>query len=184
MKKFVALPLLMLLFGTAAFAQMQTTGPMWVLGLNVGYGLPLGDFKDGFDGAVVAGASGCYMFTDKYGLELGGEWVKFPTKASSDVTWQFIPVMVDFVANFPMNAPVVPYLKGGLGIYFETAEVKVGSLKVSESTNDFGFNLGGGVKFPIAETTAIDVGARFHNVMTEGKSTQYFTVGAGVDFAF
>jgi opacity protein-like surface antigen len=185
MKKFVVLPLLLLVFGaTAAFAQMEAAGPTWMLEGNIGYGLPMGDFKDGFDGAVAAGASGCYMFTGKYGLELGAEWVKFPTKASSDFTFQFIPVMADFVANFPMSAPVVPYLKGGLGVYFETAEVKIGSVKVSESTNDFGFNLGGGVKFPLSETTVIDIGARFHNVMTEDESTQYFTVGAGIGFMF
>jgi opacity protein-like surface antigen len=144
----------------------------------------MGDFGDGFDGAVAADASVCYLFTDKYGLEVGAEWVKFPTKASSDVTFQFMPVMADFVANFPMNAPVVPYLKGGLGVYFETAEVEIGGVKVSDSTNDFGFNLGGGVKFPLSETTVIDIGARFHNVMTEDKSTQYFTVGAGIGFMF
>jgi hypothetical protein len=196
MKKLVVLPLLLLLFGTAAFAQMEAAGPMWAFGANVGYGLPMGDFKDAYDGGLTVGASGCYMFTGKYGLEVAAEWSKFPANddlvslleilSGEDVeaNFQFMPVMVDFVAMFPMNGPVTPYLKGGLGMYFETAELEIAGEKDSESENDFGFNLGGGVKIPVAETTAIDIGARFHNVMTEDESTQYFTISAGVGFMF
>ncbi|MCX5801768.1 MAG: porin family protein [Candidatus Eisenbacteria bacterium] len=197
MKKFVVLPLILLFFGaTAAFAQMETTSSAWVLGLNVGYGLPMGDFGDAYDGGLTAGASVGYMFTGKYGLEVGMEWSKFAANddlvavlealSGEDVeaNFQFMPVMVDFVANFPMSSSVTPYLKGGLGMYFETAEITIADDTESDSESDFGFNIGGGVKFPISATALIDFGARFHNVMTEDNSTQYFTIGAGVDFMF
>jgi len=186
MKKFAVLSLIFMLFSAgAALAQMEPASSMWVVNGHVGYGLPLGNFSDGFDGAFVAGAGVCYMFTNMYGLELGADWDKFPTKASSDVTWQFIPVTVDLVVNLPMSSsPIKPYIKGGVGMYFETAEVKVLGVKVSDSTNDFGVNIGAGIKFPVAETTSIDIGARFHNVMTESESSQYMTFTAGVGFMF
>ena len=198
MKKFVVLPLLLLVFGaTAAFAQMETAGPMWAFGAHGGYGLPTGDFKDVYDGGLTVGASGCYMFTGNYGLELAVEWSKFPVTdayldllkalpgvTDADANFQFLPVTFDFVANFPMGGPVAPYLKGGLGMYFETAEVEINGEKDTATENDFGFNLGGGVKFPLSETTVIDVGGCFHNVMTEDESTQYFTISAGVGFMF
>jgi opacity protein-like surface antigen len=197
MKKFFVLPLILLLFvATTALAQMEPAGSMWTIGANVGYGLPMGDFKDGYDGALTVGGDACYMFTGKYGLELAAQWSKFPANAdlvdalellageSVDANFQFMPVMVDFVAMFPMNAPVTPYLKGGVGMYFETAEVEIGGEKDSVSENDFGVNIGAGMKYAIAETTAIDIGARFHNVMTENQSTQYFTISAGVGFTF
>ena len=217
MKKFVALPLILLFFGaTAALAQMETASPMWVFGANVGYGLPMGDFKDGYtwkmaddreftlgyDGALSAGVSGCYMFTDKYGVELAVDWNKFPVNdvskdtltsrmmdVETDANFQFIPVTVDFLANFPVAAPIVPYVKGGLGIYFWKHEtdpettIAIDKLK-NQSGNDFGFNLGVGIKYPVAETTILDVGARFHNIMTEDTSIQYFTFTAGVGFMF
>jgi len=188
--------LLTVLGSTIAIAQTGATSPMWAFGANVGYALPMGDFKDAYNGGLTLGASGCYMFTDKYGLEITAEWSKFPANddlvsaletisgGSADANFQFLPVTVDFLEYFPMNAPIVPYLKGGLGIYFETAEVEIGGEKDTRSENDFGFNLGGGAKIPVTKTMAIDAGLRFHNVMTEDKSTQYFTFCAGVGFMF
>lgn len=196
-RSFVVLPLVLLALGSAvAFAQTETTGSSWVFGANAGYALPTGDFHDAYNGGLSIGVSGCYMFTNKYGLEIAAEWSKFSanddlvsaleslTGEQVDANFQFLPIMVGFVTNFPINASVVPYVKGGLGVYFETAELEVANAKDTRTENDFGFNLGGGVKIPVAKMTTIDVGLRFHNVMTEDQSTQYFTFSAGVGFMF
>jgi len=194
----IALTLLLALIGpSAALAQTETAGPTWMLGVNAGVDLPMGDFKDAYKSAFTIGGSAAYMFTDKYGLELGLEWSKFDASddlmsaleeaapgETVDATFQFLPVTVDFVEYFPVTPRLVPYVKGGLGIYFETAELEVSGKKDRRTDNDFGFNLAGGVKIPIQKMVSIDAGVRFHNVMTEDQSTQYFTFTAGLGVAF
>lgn len=180
----------------AALAQTEPAGPMWALGANIGYDLPTGDFNDAYKGGLTLGGNASYMFTSKYGLELGVEWSKFSASddlvsaleeasgTTADASFKFLPVMVDFVEYFPVNARLVPYVKGGLGIYFETAELEIGGEKDTRNENDFGFNLGGGARIPINKMVSVDAGLRFHNVMTEDKSTQYFTFNAGLAVMF
>jgi opacity protein-like surface antigen len=199
MKKSVVPPLLLLILAlgsTATLAQTQAAGPRWMFGGGVGYDLPIGSFRDAYNGGLTVAADGCYMFNGKSGLELAAEWAEFPanddyvseledlTGKHSDADFQCLPIMVDFVETFPIGSPVVPYVKGGLGIYLETAEREIGGEKESKNETDFGLNVGAGIRLPIAKTIAIDVGARFHNVMTEDKSTQYLTISAGVGFMF
>ncbi|KPJ61032.1 MAG: hypothetical protein AMJ46_03380 [Latescibacteria bacterium DG_63] len=194
MKKFLALltvPLALALCVTPGLAQMEMGGPMWAFWARAGYALPMGDFSDAYDGAIVAGVGGCYMFTEQYGLELSAEWNKFSANDDlmdalqmldpdiEDATAQISPVMVDFVGSFPAGN-MTPYIKGGIGMYFESWEVD----SESESQSDFGFNIGAGIKFPVAETTAIEVGAQMHHILTEDEATQYVTATVGVGFMF
>jgi outer membrane protein W len=198
MKRFLALltvPLALVLFVAPGLAQMEMDGPMWAFGAHAGYALPMGDFGDGYDGAIMAGVTGCYMFTEMYGLELGADWNKFAVNDDvkeewealdpdfEDLTLQIIPVTLDFVATFPAG-DFMPYVKGGLGMYFWTSKYESGGDSEDTSENDFGINGAVGVKIPVAETTMFNVGAAFHHIMTEDESTQYFTIGAGVSFLF
>jgi len=187
---------LMALGSTPALAQTEAGGPKWKLGAGAGYGFPVGSFRDAYDGGFTFGASGCYMFSSKHGLELAAERAKFPanndyvialeglTGNHADADFVYLPIMVNFVESFPIGGSVVPYVKGGLGIYFETAEREIAGKKQSRNENDFGFNLGGGIRLPVAKAMEIDVAARFHSIMTEDRSTQYLTIGAGIGFMF
>lgn len=196
MKKVLALlavPLALALCVTPGSAQMEMGSPTWVFVAHAGYALPMGDFGDFYDGAIVAGVSGGYMFTEQYGLLVGVDWNKFSANDDyvedlellgyDDATVQMIPVMVDFVATFPAG-DFTPYVKGGVGMYFESWECECGGDTETDSQNDFGFNGGVGVKIPVAETTVLIVGASFHHILTEDESTQYVSVGAGVGFLF
>ncbi|UCF79542.1 MAG: porin family protein [Candidatus Eiseniibacteriota bacterium] len=198
MKKFLALltvPLALVLCAAPGFAQMEMGGPMWAFGANVGYALPMGDFGDAYDGAISAGVTGCYMFNEQYGLELGVDWNKFSANDDlmdalqaldpgvEDMTMQIIPVMLDFVGTFPAG-DLMLYAKGGIGMYFMTLECTCDGDSDTESESEFGMNGGVGLKVPIAETTMFTVGVAFHHILTEDESTQYFGINAGVGFLF
>jgi len=204
MKKLFLLPLVILLFGSVALAQMETPSPMILVSGNVGYALPMGEFKDTYDGGIAAGASGCYMFNKMYGVELGAQWSKFEAndktvdKIKADlsvddakINFQFVPVTLDFVLDIPVQAPVIPYVKAGVGLYFWTNEAEItGLAKETDSKNDFGFNGGLGVNIPVSETTLINIGAQYHYVKVdagtgvETAKAQYATFSAGVGFMF
>ena len=49
---------------------------------------------------------------------------------------------------------------------------------VDESNTDFGFHLGGGLDF-----AKFGIDARYHSIQTEGSATNYFTVGAHLNFS-
>jgi opacity protein-like surface antigen len=72
-----------------------------------------------------------------------------------------------------------PFGTGGAGLY---------NLRFSEggetfSDSKFGFNLGGGVQFkPSPGPVSFGVEARWHDVLTEGSSTNLLTVMGGVNF--
>jgi opacity protein-like surface antigen len=197
-KSFVpALLLVLMTVGLApALAQTEAVGSKWKLGASAGYGFPIGSFRDAYDGGLTFGASGCYMFNRRHGLELAAERTNFAanndyvvaleglTGKHADASFLYLPVMVNFVESFPTRGSVVPYVKSGLGVYFGTVEREIAGKKQSRGENDFGFNLGGGIRLPVAKAMEIDVAARFHSIMTEDKSTQYLTIGAGVGFMF
>ncbi len=195
MKKLLALfavPLVLALCATPGAAQMEMGGPTWVFIAHAGYALPMGDFGDYYDGAIAAGVAGAYMFTEQYGLVVGAGWNKFSANDDykddlelmgySDATVQIIPVTVNFAALFPAG-DFIPYVKGGIGMYFESWDVENGDTD-TDSQSDFGFNGGVGVKIPVAETTVLIIGADYHHILTEDEATQYFGIGAGVGFLF
>jgi len=201
MKKLCLLLPAVLLFVTPAFAQMEAGMSMMTVGASVGYGMPIGDFSDSYDGGFAVGLNGCYMFTDMYGLELAVDWTKFSandeivsamellTGEDVEIGWTMIPVTLDFMAAFPAGN-MKPYLKGGVGMYFESMKIEIGSESASESENKFGINFGAGIKIPFGETTMFDIGGTFHHVMTEDEdvpgswNAQYFTIKAGIGMTF
>ena len=197
MKKIGLLLIPALMLAAPAFAQMEAGMSMMTVGVGAGYAMPMGDFADWYDGGLIIGLNGCYMFTDMYGIEVGVDWAKFPVNSDFvdligmgdlDISAQYIPVTVDFMAKFPAGS-VSPYVKGGAGYYF-------GSLTGddvaddAESENDFGFNAGGGVKIPFGETMLFDLGLTYHYIMTEDSdvegsfNTSFLALKAGIGMKF
>ncbi|MFH0777745.1 MAG: porin family protein [Candidatus Eisenbacteria bacterium] len=180
----LSLPLLICLGFTSALVQGEMGGAKWGFGFDAGYAMPMGDFGDGFDGAITVGANACYMFTEQYALELAVGWNKHTCTDDEDWTFQLMPVSLNFMAGFPTGGKLIPYVKGGVGMYSEKIEYKLSGVSISDTESDFGFNAGGGVKFPVAETTLLDVGVRLHHILTEDEATQYVTATIGVGFMF
>jgi hypothetical protein len=51
------------------------------------------------------------------------------------------------------------------------------------SDTKFGANVGAGVGFPIAPKTRMSLLGQYHTVATDGTSTNYFAVKAGLGFS-
>ncbi len=72
-----------------------------------------------------------------------------------DVNTLFVNFYYDFYGK--NNNPIVPYVGGGLGMYFANVTV----LTSSQSTSDMAFNLTVGLTYNMAEKMALDFGYRF-----------------------
>jgi len=88
-------------------------------------------------------------------------------------------------ANAVISMPAMvtsPYLIGGVGMYnskFDTDEVELEDLE--DSSTDFGINIGIGAKFNLSGFgTFAEI--RYHNIFTEGSSTQFLPITFGIMF--
>jgi len=194
MKKIGLLLIPALMLAAPAFAQMEAGMSMITVGAGAGYALPMGDFADDFDGGLTIGLNACYMVTDMYGIEAGVDWAKFPATEDFlggldlDVNWQYIPVTLDFMAKFPAGN-FSPYAKAGVGYYFGSATGDDVPDNV-EGEDDFGFNVGGGVKIPFGEITMFDIGLTYHYILSEesdvenSSNTTFLAIKAGIGMKF
>jgi opacity protein-like surface antigen len=181
---------------TAAVALMASSafaaqGSSWI-GLTVHGDMPMGDFGDNFGFGYGGTASYTYMVTEPLGI---GADVGYHTWGASDDFLAGAPS--DFDATFnaiqfgahgkyviPGNEKMMPYIKVGLGMYngsvsFDNPPT---GLEEPDSESDFGISVGGGLDFLASENYTIGGQVMFHNVMTEGESTQFITLGIGVNF--
>ncbi|MBA2459230.1 MAG: outer membrane beta-barrel protein [Gemmatimonadales bacterium] len=71
-----------------------------------------------------------------------------------------------------------PYLIGGVGVYNVNPDSDL-----ADSSTEFGINAGAGFTVPIGQgTTRLFGEARFHNIFTEGSSTNILPITVGVMF--
>ncbi|HEY0528042.1 MAG TPA: outer membrane beta-barrel protein [Gemmatimonadaceae bacterium] len=89
-----------------------------------------------------------------------------------------------FTGNLVLGLPIAmfsPYAIGGVGLYRPSAAVN-GSGS-SNAENDFGFNVGGGIKIPVSTSFETFVEARWHRVNAQGGGTYSFVpITVGVMF--
>jgi hypothetical protein len=82
-----------------------------------------------------------------------------------------------------LGAPVGPsfFAQVGAGLYNVQGEVSFDSGgSVDASDSKFGANVGGGVGFPVGPKTRMHLIGQYHTVSTEGESTNYFSIKAGL----
>jgi outer membrane protein with beta-barrel domain len=85
-----------------------------------------------------------------------------------------------------LGAPVGPsiFMQVAGGLYNVKGEVKFDSGgSMNGSDTKFGANVGAGVGFPIAPKTRMSLLGQYHTVATDGTSTNYFAVKAGLGFS-
>ena len=85
-----------------------------------------------------------------------------------------------FTANAVFALPAsgfTPYVIGGAGLYRPSAGNTFGN---SASENDFGFNIGGGVKLPLSTSFETFVEARYNRVSITGGNLSFIPVTVGI----
>jgi opacity protein-like surface antigen len=161
-----------------ASARAQNPVGLGVLG---GASMPISDFSDGFDtGWHLGGFLTFHPAMVPFGLRAEGVYHSFNAKSSVEdinAKMKIINGNLNGVWEFPMaGSPIQPYAIGGVGIYNSKVTSDLGD---SGSNNDFGVNVGGGVRFALSGFSTF-VEARFHNIFSSGTSTRMIPISVGI----
>lgn len=143
-------------------------------GASVGVALPMGDFGDAFDAGWRIGGL-VQLKPAALPVALRGEvnYSSFGSKINGLGSSNILDVTANAVLPFSTDAQATTsfYGIGGLGIY---------NANRGGGTN-FGLNVGAGVNFNLAGFKAFGE-ARFHNVFSDGNSTQLIPLTFGIRF--
>lgn len=178
MKKLFTIIILLLFVSSYSSAQSKMA-----LGGNVGIALPMGDFGDAFKTGFGANAVFLYNFNENIDLTGSLGYFTWTSKASDDLTFSSIPILVGARYNLSQMSSLLPYGVVELGFHSVTAKAKVFGTTVSASETDFGFGLGAGFYYPINEKAKIDVNAKYNVISADGGSDGYLSICAGVLFS-
>jgi hypothetical protein len=154
--------------------------------LGGGLTLPLGNFGDavgtGFHGLAAVGFQPANF---PVGIQVDGMYQRLgidddPVFGEVDANIQLIQGTANAVYKFQTSeeTKVRPYIIGGVGVY----NVKATGDDVPDnagSDTEFGINGGAGFDF-VAGAVGVFVEGRFHNVFTEGESTNFIPITVGV----
>jgi opacity protein-like surface antigen len=176
------------ILGIAAVAMMAIAPASASAQMPINFGalggasIPIGDFGDVAEtGWHLGGFLAFRPAMMPFGLRAEGVYHRFSAKddvlLSADS--RTINVNLNGLWEFSMaGSPMQPYAIGGFGLYNSKA---TGDDVDDESSNDLGVNVGGGVRFALSGFSAF-VEARYHNIFTEGNSTQMIPLSFGFTF--
>lgn len=133
-------------------------------GTNTGYniGIVLGYKPQLLPVAVRAEAA-----YNQFGLQQGGGNINVPSFTGN------------LAYDLPLGMSFTPYAVGGVGLYRPSATLGGGS---TEPENDFGWNVGGGIKIPLSSSFETFIEARYNRVNTSGASLSFVPITVGILF--
>jgi opacity protein-like surface antigen len=162
----------------APAAQSQSYNPFQI-GASGGIAFPTGDLGNatntGYNIGVVLGykpqlmplairAEAAY---NQFGLQGGGGNIDIPSFTGN------------LAYELPLGMSLTPYAIGGVGLYRPSADL--GGVSQG-SENDFGWNIGGGVKIPLSSSFETFIEARYNSVNSNGATFSFIPVTVGVLF--
>ena len=181
MKNVIIALLVLAACGTTVFAgEFKNNGSVLL-----GYSMPTGKTADTVKGGVALGAEyDGYKINDMLSIGAGFYYTNGDIKAAtkySITTWGIAPFAkyskeVD-LAGKKMNA----YGLVGLGVYNVSDDVPSPS---DINYTKFGFNLGGGIMYPLADKMELGLDVRYHYVATPTDSTNYFIPSLKFSYSF
>lgn len=183
MKKIIA-AILVLGVCAPAFAAGEIQKDASVL---LGYGMPGDDVGDAIDGGVAFG-----LDFDGYKVNenviVGGEFIYTGGSGSvAAIDYDFSVWGLTPYAKYQKEVDLggrkaVAYGLFGLGMYFGSTELSnAGALNGTTDDNSVGFNLGGGLMFPLQDKMQIGVDLRYHKM---GSDVSYFIPAAKFTYSF
>jgi hypothetical protein len=157
-------------------AQLSTVVKPVQIGVALGAAIPLSDFGDGFstgyNGTVTVGLNPRLI---PLGIRIDGAYNHFDVKDAAGSA-HITSVTGNLVYQIP-SAAVTPYLIGGAGWYNFGLSDELGGA----SENDFGWNVGGGIKLPLSGFDTF-IEARYNQVQTDVTSTKFIPITFGIMF--
>ena len=177
---------------SASVAQAQVSNPLKFT-VFAGAALPTGDLKDGADiGYTLGAAMDYHVPVSTIGFRGEGSYTSFGAKdtgGADDADLSDLGLNANLVFWLPNpGSPVKAYLTGGPSYSRTKVSVSSGSLDASVTDNNWGFNVGGGLDFPLgALSTRLDV--RYKRISSdnffgsgESGTVQYIPITFGLTF--
>jgi opacity protein-like surface antigen len=130
-------------------------------GVEGGLSMPSGDFGDGFNmGFLIGGIMDITPANWPIAIRTNLSYQNWGVDSdlADGESFNTISVTGDAMFAFPTNSGIKPYILGGLGFYRSDC-----SADECESSNDMGFNFGGGLNFNLGSLDT-HVEARYHSV--------------------
>ena len=145
-------------------------------GVAAGAAIPVGGLRDllntGFNGTVTVGLNPTLI---PLGVRIDGAYNQFSLKSGlGGGSLHYTSVTGNLVYKIP-GASFSPYAIGGAGWY------NAGASGGGSSTNNFGFNIGGGISMPLSGFDTF-LEARFNQVQTAGSPSRFVPITFGVMF--
>ena len=179
----------------AAIAPAASAAVLGTVEVNAGYSKDANSgsyVSDGTLGGGMAFGAGYYRSLApmlNWGIEvaldnLGSADFSDPFFGNGQVSAKAFRINPALRINF--GAPVGPSLfaQVGGGLYNVKGDVKFDSGgSVDGSDSKFGANVGAGVGFPVAPKTRMSLFGQYHTVATDGESTNYISIKAGLGFS-
>ena len=178
--------------GSASVAQAQVANPLKFT-VFAGAALPTGDLKDGANvGYTLGGALDYHVPLSAIGFRGEGTYTSFGAKdtgGADDADLSDLGANANLVFWLPNpGSPVHAYLTGGPSFSRIKVSASSGSVSASVTDNNWGFNVGGGLDFPLgALSTRLDV--RYKRISSdnffgsgESGTIQYIPITFGLTF--
>lgn len=193
MKKLVIAIIALLVIGavgTAVFAgEMKKEGSVML-----GYGMPSGDAGDDLDGGIAFGFGyEGYKINDNFSI--GAEFLYTGNSGEvtgvADVDFSVIGILpyAKYSKEIDMGSNKADlYGIFGMGMYMGSTEVDfsaaynaLGVADTEDSESEFGFNLGGGIMFPMGDKMKLGADLRYHLV---AEDVNYFIPSVKFTYSF
>lgn len=185
MRKLIPVAALALVAIGGEVSSAQTATPItFQPSIYAGAALPTGDTGDGLNTGYTIGAGlDIHTMTAPLSWRAEASYTNFGAEGGggsiSDISGR---------ANAVLSMPTTgfsPYAIGGVGIYHAKASADFGGgVTGSESENDFGWNIGAGIDFPIGEIAG-RLEVRYNhvsNVFDSGTAYTYVPITFGIRF--
>lgn len=188
MKKllFVVVAMLMFGFSSTSFAQIK-------VGATAGLALPMGDFGEAWKMGFGGGIEGKYFISEKLALGASLGYYAFSAKdidtdlkseGASDPSFSIMPILAT-VDYFFTAEGFKPFIGAGVGLFSMKSKVSVPFFGDVETTSsELGIAPTVGFLYGISDKLDFNVNAKYNMIFTEGSSTSYLGVNAGILFAF
>ncbi|HEC79747.1 MAG TPA: hypothetical protein ENI43_00680 [Firmicutes bacterium] len=156
------------------------------------FGMPMGDFSDGFKPSMMNFGGGvCIGVMPMMSIDGGFEYhLNYKNKELGLIeegTYKLQMMVFGAGAriNFIPEGSFRPYAGGGFNFYM--MKYKNADGEVPEGVEDVskpGVYFGGGVGYFITEAMAINAPVKLHMIFTEEEKTMLLTFGAGIEYYF
>jgi len=160
-------------------AQAQSYNPFQI-GASGGIAFPTGDLSDatntGYNIAVSVGVKPLMM---PIGIRAEAAWNQFGFNNGGNGSINIPSFTGNLTYGLPLGVGFSPYIIGGVGLYRPSADIGGTS---SDATNEFGWNVGGGVRLPLSTSFETFVEARYNSVNVNGGTLSFVPLTVGFMF--